>query len=134
MPLLGTLYRQYSTTVNFRFVYILEAHASDEWPIRSSRDTPSCSPVCIAQTKSIPDRLAAAKQFFDDFRLPYPMAIDDPISNAFEVEYAPWPVRIYVVDSKNVLVYKAQPSEDMLELKPLQALLEHLSKEKFHSG
>jgi len=126
MPRLSKLHLKYHTKVNFLFVYILEAHAQDEWPIRSSRDTPKNSPVLFNQTKCLGDRCFVANEFKNDFCLEFPIVLDDPLTNSFEKLYAPWPVRIYVVDKDKKLLYKAQPGEDMLELKPLQSLLASL--------
>jgi len=128
MPALSELYRKYRSKVNFVFVYILEAHAQDEWPIRSSRDTPKNAPVLFNQTKCVEDRCFVATEFKKDFCVEYPIVFDDPQSNSFEKLYAPWPVRLYLVDNNKKLLYKAQPGEDMLELKPLKSLLATLAE------
>jgi len=126
MPMLSELYKKYHPKINFLFVYILEAHAQDEWPIRSSRACPRGSPICINQTRSVCDRSAVAQKFKEDFCLEFPIILDDPLTNSFEKLYAPWPVRIFVVDGNKKLIYKAQPGADMLELKPLRSILESL--------
>jgi len=123
MPLLSDLFNLYNTHVNFLFVYILEAHASDEWPIRSSRSVPNSQPVCIPQTKSIDQRKSAAQQFVNDFDLKFPLVMDDPQTNQFEKEYAPWPLRIYIIDENKILRYLAFPSDTMLELNELKYYL-----------
>jgi hypothetical protein len=53
-----------------------------------------------------------------------PMVVDKPDENLFEKLYAPWPVRIYVIDKEHRLTYKAQPGENMLELNELTEHLE----------
>ncbi len=123
MSRLSELYDMYSNDLNFRFVYILEAHAQDEWPISSARWSPTKKPIKYNQTRTIEERLIIAKDFLRDFDVRMPMVIDKPEENLFEKLYAPWPVRIYVIDKEHRLTYKAQPSETMLELKEL---IEHL--------
>jgi type I thyroxine 5'-deiodinase len=114
--------------MNFRFIYILEAHAQDEWPICSARWSPTKQPIKYNQTHTIEERLIVAKDFLRDFDFPIPMVIDKPDENLFEKFYAPWPVRIYVIDNEHRLTYKAQPSETMLELKELTEHLESMIK------
>jgi len=47
------------------------------------------------------------------------------MDNTFEKKYAPWPVRIYVVQN-GILTYIAQPGENMLALEELIRVLENL--------
>ncbi len=120
---LSELYNLYCKYIDFRFVYILEAHAQDEWPICSARWSPTQMPIKYNQTHTIEERLAVTKDFIRDFDFQIPVVIDKPEENLFEKLYASWPIRIYVIDKDHRLTYKAQPSETMLELKELT---EHL--------
>ena len=122
------MYYIYSNQINFRFVYILEAHAQDEWPICSARWSPTDKPIVYNQTQTIEERLSVAKDFIRDFQFPIPVVIDKPDENLFEKLYAPWPVRIYILDSDCRLTYKAQPSETMLELNELIAHLQSMMR------
>lgn len=124
MPQLSTLYHTYSASMNFLFIYILEAHAQDEWPISSARWSPTQLPVQYNQTRTIAERMAVAKDFARDFNVQMPIVLDNPETNLFERLYAPWPVRIYVVDKDRRVTYKAQPDAAMLELREFT---EHLS-------
>lgn len=126
MSRLSQLYHIYSNRIHFCFVYILEAHAQDEWPICSARWSPMDKLIVYNQTRTIEERLAVAKDFIRDFQFPIPMVIDKPDENLFEKFYAPWPVRIYILDCDYRLMYKAQPSETMLELNELTAHLQSL--------
>lgn len=128
MSRLSQLYHIYSNEINFRFVYILEAHAQDEWPICSARWSPTDTPIVYNQTRTIEERLSVAKDFIRDFQFPIPVVIDKPDENLFEKLYAPWPVRIYILDSDYRLTYKAQPSETMLELNELTVHLQSMMK------
>jgi hypothetical protein len=128
MSRLSELYHLYCNSINFRFVYILEAHAQDEWPICSARWSPTEMPIKYNQTRTVEERLIVAKDFIRDFDFQIPIVIDKPEENLFEKFYAPWPVRIYVIDKEHRLTYKAQPSETMLELKELTEHLEAIIK------
>lgn len=116
----------YCKYINFRFVYILEAHAQDEWPICSARWSPTGMPIKYNQTRTIEERLIVAKDFIQDFDFPIPVVIDKPEGNLFETLYSSWPVRIYVIDKDYRLTYKAQPSETMLELNELNQHLQSI--------
>jgi hypothetical protein len=126
MSRLSELYNVYSEYINFRFVYILEAHAQDEWPICSARWSPTEMPIKYNQTRTVEERLAVAKDFIRDFDFQIPTVIDKPEENLFEKLYAPWPIRIYIIDKDHRLTYKAEPSETMLELRELTDHLESI--------
>jgi len=102
-----SLYHQLKDSVDFLTVYILEAHAQDEWPISSSRFDPKQEMILVEQPKFTLDRITLAKQFIERHSYELPVLVDK-IDNAFEEVYAPWPLRFYIVYN-GVLVYKAQP-------------------------
>ena len=82
--------REFSKCNDFAFVYIEEAHASDEWPISSSRYMPNNTVVSVRQPKLATDRVALAQSFMDMFGLGNEMKIfvDDPErGNPFESAY-----------------------------------------------
>ena len=76
----------------FACVYILEAHACDEWPVQmADRDVP--------QHKSLNDRLSAARAFYDEGHLtsPHLPLFADDSNNTFNATYASWPFRFWVI-------------------------------------
>ena len=80
-------------------VYIEEAHASDEWPISSARLAPRGSAVSIPAHKTQEDRILAARAFAEDFEVPQAVAVAaDGIGNAFQTQYASWPIRWFVFE------------------------------------
>lgn len=86
-------------------VYIVEAHAIDEWPVGD--------PLKITQPKSTIERCGVARAFVQEYQLRTPMIVDG-IENEFSEEFAGWPVRFYVVEKEPegwVLKFKAQPDE-----------------------
>lgn len=97
--------------VDIIFVYIVEAHAIDEWPISSGRYNRGRGPVSVSQPTSNEERLALANKFRSDFDcLEIPMLVD-PIQNEFEKKYAPWPLRFYGVDENGKMSYIANPKD-----------------------
>lgn len=128
MSRLIEIYEAYGQTINFRFVYILEAHAQDEWPISSARCSPTEKAIKYNQTHTIEDRLIVARDFIVDFNFPMPVVLDTPDENLFDKYYASWPVRIYILDENFRLTYKAQPSETMLDMKEFIDHLDSIQK------
>jgi len=102
-------------------VYILEAHAHDEWPINSARWSPSRKPIVYNQTKTEQARADVARDFVRDFAFEIPVVLDN-MQNTFEGTYAAWPLRIFIIE-RGKLTYIATPSEDMLSLGELQERL-----------
>lgn len=84
------LYEDTRETVQWLFVYILEAHASDEWPIGSS--------VVIPQHKTIADRADACAMSHRSLALDIPVVLDS-IDNSFNRTYAAWPFKFYLIDN-----------------------------------
>jgi len=98
--MLHSLYEDNKAMADFLTVYILEAHAVDEWPISSARYSPKGTPVSFAQHKEIRERHDAAQQFVTDFNYCIPMVLDT-MDDEFQKAYAPWPIRIYIVEKED---------------------------------
>lgn len=102
------------------YVYIAEAHATDEWPIDSARFNGSRGPVRIAQTTTLERRQEAAAAFARDFAVLNPslpslqqqdkatidgddddwisIMVDSPeTGELFEKSFASWPIRFFVL-------------------------------------
>lgn len=85
-------------------VYILEAHAQDEWPIGLDFS-------CVMQHKTTEERIAAAQMLKTKFGLDIPVYVDT-LSNAFNSHYAAWPERFYVIDTDGDIAYIAHPHDE----------------------
>ncbi len=59
--------QEFSHNNDFAFVYIEEAHATDEWPISSSRYTPDDQVVSVEQPKLASERVELAQRFVKMF-------------------------------------------------------------------
>ena len=82
--------QEFSQNNDFAFVYIEEAHATDEWPISSSRYTPDNQIVSVEQPKLASERVKLAQRFVRTFGLGTEMKVlvDDPENgNQFEAAY-----------------------------------------------
>ncbi len=98
------MYEQYSDRATFLTVYIREAHPTDEWQIKDNEK----EDVCYRQPQSLGERVTIANDFVKRFRYPLPLAVDD-MHNRAEKTYAAWPERLYIVDTRGVIVYKGKP-------------------------
>ncbi len=86
------------------FVYIAEAHATDEWQLQSNLD----DDVLIAQHTAIEERFSAARAGIARLGLTMSVLVDgmeDVVSEAF----AAWPERMYVVGSDGRIAFKGGP-------------------------
>ncbi len=78
----------YRDKLNFIFIYISEAHASDEWPI-SLKYNP-------CQHKKIEDRIRVANEFKKEFELDISIYVDSMNDENFEKIYSCWPERAFI--------------------------------------
>jgi len=97
------LYNEWSGKVDFLVVYIMEAHADDEWPISTK--------LRIKQHKTIEDRQTAAACLRDQFRLQLPIALDS-MQNEYHLEFAVWPERYHIIDGQGRVDQIGQPRDD----------------------
>lgn len=88
-----SLYREFRDIVEFRLIYITEAHAKD-----------SQTPVAIANEKNIYDptsmnqRCESAKMLVEDKRLSIPVLVDR-LNNEVSIAYCAHPDRLFVIES-----------------------------------
>ena len=84
-------------------IYIEEAHAQDEWPIRSAKATVDGRPILYNKALTLNDRLRAAQDFSRDYKVDSNVInlVVDHIGNAFQDTYASWPIRWYVLTASS---------------------------------
>lgn len=98
-----------SDQVDFTLMYVQEAHATDLWPIRSSRANGSRGPVNIPSHQDDDERATVATRFVNDFGMRnFRLFIDTLPDEEFEKAYAPWPVRVFCFDGQK-LSYISEP-------------------------
>ena len=106
---------------SWKFVYVAEAHAQDEWPIRSGRFNHGLGAVIVEkQPKKAAERCELARKFVEDFmpkvksggmNSDISMVVDDPeLGDPFEKYYAPWPLRLYLIRD-GIVEWIAQPKD-----------------------
>ena len=84
----------------FYFVYIREAHASDEWQM----DDNVKEDVVISQPKDDVERNAAATTCSARLNLTMPVLVDQ-IDNLVDGLYAGWPERMFVIGRDGKIAY-----------------------------
>ena len=116
-PELTEVAEKFKNFVIFVFVYILEAHAADEWPVKEL-------PQEIPQHKSVDDRIESASRFFVDYPMHdcFTLAVDNE-HNDFVNLYCSWPLRYWIINNEKV-VEKCMPDGDKLSLAALIYWLE----------
>jgi type I thyroxine 5'-deiodinase len=98
------MHQKYGEKVEFKTVYIREAHPLDEWQM----DDNEKEDVCYRQPRSLGERVTIANDFVRRFKYPIPLVID-PMDDPAEKAYAGWPERFYIIDRAGVIVYKGEP-------------------------
>ena len=100
--------------MTFAFVYISEAHATDEWPVGHN--------VEVKQPKTTSDRIALAEEKLAELGVgdEFIRLVDLIDNNSFHNAYACWPIRWYTVEpNSRRLSTIAQPRCSGYEMKEL---------------
>lgn len=82
------------------FVYIREAHPTDEWALPSNDE----EGISFAQPRSWSDRQSLAQKCCSAMNLSMPCGVDD-IDNTVDQAYAAWPERMFVIDGEGRIAY-----------------------------
>jgi type I thyroxine 5'-deiodinase len=102
-------------------VYITEAHPSDVWQMQSNiKDN-----VVLASPKDEEERALVAGACVRKLGIEIPAVIDE-FGNSTEQAYTGWPDRLYVIDAKGRVAYKAKPGPFGFKAEDLCAALEKL--------
>ena len=117
---LNALAEEYGgTKVKFVFVYILEAHATDEWPI-------ACINEIVPQHRTLKDHVSAAALFQPSYPLHANIELVlDNDQNDFNASFASWPFRYWIL-CKDRVVVKTMPVRDSVSLTALTDFLHTL--------
>ena len=94
---MNKLYDQYnnnSSNMSFLTIYVSEAHASDEWPIRTKKE------LTLKQHKTQNERINVANNFISNFNYKIPTIVDN-MNNEFANKYSAWPFRAFIINGKN---------------------------------
>ena len=125
-----------SVNASLCIIYIEEAHAQDEWPIRSATQTVDGKPILYNKAIVLDDRLIAAQDFKRDYNVDSSKCnlVVDHIDNGFQNLYASWPIRWYVLsassglaDAKVTLNHIGQPDNAAFDFRVLKRILTRAS-------
>eukprot|EP01139_Manchomonas_bermudensis_P010665 Amastigsp_a340885_26.p2 type:complete len:189 gc:universal Amastigsp_a340885_26:547-1113(+) len=93
-PTFKRLVEDHGARADFAFVYILEAHAVDEWPMPVAQGVLCSEP----QARTDDERCARARRYAQNYELPSTVRmLVDPIGDEFVATYAAWPERFYII-------------------------------------
>lgn len=118
-PALNELFSQYGKQLDFRLVYIREAHSTANWQstINTRND------VALTPATSSAQKHEYAAMCVRKLHIAFPAAVDD-MENSAERKYQAWPSRVYVVDSAGVVRYSSGLSEIEFNRAELQAAMQ----------
>lgn len=111
---------RYKDKIDFLFIYILEAHASDEWPLGNH--------VEIEQHKTLEERVKAAKTFVERYSFTYPVVVDS-IKNDFNENYSVWPERWFILH-KGEIKHVSYPTDRGHSREDMEHALKQWSNQK----
>jgi len=109
--------------INFLTVYIMEAHASDTWPMGFEIELP--------QTHTCEQRSKVARDFVRDNDYEFTIRIDEAPANKFNELFAAWPLRFFVIEKiqgKPTMTYIHEPEGDLVLVIRLHEFLERRFK------
>lgn len=101
VPQVNELYNKYKDRAFFISIYLLEAHAKDQWPLGNF--------VVVEQHKTLEDRIAMAKRYIKETGWQMDMVVDN-MKNEFQWIFWAHPERFYIAD-QGKLQYKARPTD-----------------------
>jgi hypothetical protein len=94
------MYESYSDRVAFLFVYIREAHPSDEWQLKSNET----ENVIFTQPKKWETRRDVARQCCNRLDIAMPTVVDT-IDDEVDNLYAGWPERMFIITPDGRIAY-----------------------------
>ena len=100
--MLDLLFEKYKGKVQFLVVYVMEAHAAQEWPMGTIRSS-------IGQHRTIQERIAAANahRTKNITLLNFPFVVDT-MENVFYKKFGAWPETHLVIDGNGKLFWRSQ--------------------------
>ena len=101
---MSSLHERFRDRADFAFVYVAEAHASDEWQLPANLE----DQVVLPQQTTIEQRLAQAREAAVLLRLELPLYLDT-LANDASRAFAAWPERLVLVSAERTIAYPGAP-------------------------
>jgi len=101
---------------DFICVYIAEAHAVDEWPVRTKPN------LCIKQHQTLYERCLMAKSLTNEYKFVVKMYVDT-MDNTFENTYSAWPLRAFIIQNNQIQFILEPKNPGYYDLKDLYSEL-----------
>ena len=107
----------------FYAVYIVEAHPTDIWQMKSNiKDN-----ILFANPKTDEERALVAGACVRKLGIKFPAVIDG-IDNRTEVAYTGWPDRLYLIDRDGKVAFKSRPGPFGFKPDQLEAAIKKLNQ------
>ena len=107
----------------FYAVYIVEAHPTDIWQMKSNIK----ENVLFANPKTDEERALVAGACVRKLGIRFPAVIDG-IDNRTEVAYTGWPDRLYLIDRDGKVAFKSRPGPFGFKPDQLEAAIKKLNQ------
>ncbi len=101
MGRLEELREELADQIELVYIYIKEAHPSDEWQMGANEE----DGVVFPQPRNDAERMVRAQAFVSEMGIEGMTLVDD-IRNTANACYAAWPERLYVIDTAGRVAYK----------------------------
>jgi len=95
------MFNAFKNVCDFVCIYIQEAHASDEWPVRTKKS------LCVKQHQTLTERCLRGKSLVDEYLFEMPVYVDT-MRNTFEATYGAWPLRAFIIQKERI-VFMLEP-------------------------
>ncbi len=101
-PDVDTIYQRHKDEANFLMVYVREAHPTNGWAMESNVR----AGVAVKQPTTLAERADVCEMFRKRLKPGMPVVVDE-ISDPVNTAYSGVPARLYVIDPKGRVAYKA---------------------------
>ena len=115
------MYATYKGKVDFRVVYVREAHPEDGWQMPANRQ----QGVVYNDPKTAKEREAVASACAAGLKISIPIVLDG-MDNKVEAAYAGWPDRIYIVGKDGKIAFQGRPGPAGFRPAEAEQALKHL--------
>jgi tetratricopeptide (TPR) repeat protein len=131
---LNRLYERYRSRVDFRLVYIREAHAGGSAEAQWQSTINQREGIELAPARNVAEKQDHAQLCVRKLKIAFPAVIDG-MDSAAESAYDAWPSRVYLIGRDSRVAFNSRLGE--LDFRPLQlesAIAETLAKGAPHGG